>query len=109
MSNKVIVLWGFIIVSLVCGIYYIGVKYENELKYIDLKDEIKEATKKYISDNDKELPFKITTEELEEQGYINTLKLDNKICAADVKAYKKFMFNRFDIKFTCINEEQNDN
>lgn len=105
MSNKLIVLWGFIIVLLVCIIYFIGIKYEDEIKYVNLKNDVKESVKKYIDDNEVELPFSITTEELEEKGYIDELKLNEKICAADVKVSKKFLFYSFDIKFTCINTE----
>lgn len=105
MSNKVIVLWGFIIVFLVCSIYFIGLKYEGEMKYINLKKEIKESVKDYIDDNDVTFPFTITSETLESEGYIGELKLDEKICAADVNVSKKFLFYSYDIKFTCINTE----
>ena len=100
MSNKIIVLWGFIIVMLVCTIYFIGIKYEN------LKTEVKEATKKYVDDKDLDLPFTITTEQLESEGYIKELRLDDKVCAADVVISKKFIFHTFDIKFTCVNTSE---
>lgn len=106
MSNRLIVLWGFIIVSLVCIIYFIGIKYESEIKYINLKTEVKEATKKYVDDKSLSLPFKITTEQLESEGYIGELKLDEKVCAADITIDKKFLFHTFDIKFTCINLDE---
>lgn len=106
MSNKIIVLWGFIIVMLVCAIYFIGIKYENEIKYINLKTEVKEATKKYVDDKDLDLPFTITTEQLESEGYIKELRLDDKVCAADVVISKKFIFHTFDIKFTCVNTSE---
>jgi len=105
MSNKLIVLWGFIIVLLVSIVYFIGIKYQDEIKYVNLKNDVKEATKKYVEDNDLELPLSITTEELEEKGYIGELKLNEKICAADVKISKKLLFYSFDIKFTCVNVE----
>lgn len=105
MSNKVIVLWGFIIVFLVCSVYFIGLKYEGEIKYINLKKEIKESVKEYINDNDIDLPFSITSENLESEGYIGELKLDDKVCAADITVSKKFLFYSYDIKFTCINTE----
>ena len=106
MSNKIIVLWGFIIVSLVCTIYFIGVKYQSEIKYINLKEEVKESTKKYIEDNDIKLPLKITSEELESKGYIGELRLDNKICACDINVKKQFLFYSFDLDFECIKVEE---
>lgn len=105
MSNKIIVLWGFIIVILVCAIYFIGIKYENEIEYINLKTEVKEAVKKYIKDNDLVLPITLTTEELESKGYIGELRIEEKVCAADVTVSKKFLFYSFDIDFTCVNTE----
>ncbi len=105
MSNKIIVLWGFIIVFLVCAVYFIGLKYEGEIKYINLKKEIKESVKEYIDDKDITLPFSITSETLESEGYIGALELDEKICAADISVSKKFLFYSYDIKFTCINPE----
>ena len=105
MSNKIIVFWGFIIVSIVCAIYFIGIKYESELKYVNLKNEVKRASKRYIKDKDAKLPITITTETLENEGYIKELKLDEKVCAADVKVLKKFFFYAYDIKFVCVNTE----
>jgi len=102
MSNKLIVVWGAVIILLVGTIYFIGVKYEDELKYISLKNELKSSVKKYIKDNDVKLPFEISTEELEEQEYIGELKLDDKICAADIKVEKNFIFYDYNIDFTCI-------
>ena len=41
MNNKIIVVWGIIIIILVSIIYYIGITYQNEIKYISLKEEVK--------------------------------------------------------------------
>ncbi len=49
MNNKIIVVWGIIIIILVSIIYYIGITYQNEIKYISLKEEVKIAVKDYIS------------------------------------------------------------
>lgn len=103
MSEKTIVLWGFLIVLLVGVIYFIGIKYEGEFKYINLKTEIKSAVKDYVKEEDIDLPLEITTEELEEKGYIKELKLEDKVCAATIKVDKKFIFYNYDIKFECIN------
>ncbi len=105
MSNKIIALWGFIIVSLVCSVYFIGVKYQSEIKYINLKETIKDAARKYVEDNETKLPITITTEELESKGYIGELKLDDKVCAADITVKKKFLFYSYDVKFECVNTE----
>ncbi len=105
MSNKIIVLWGFIIVMLVCGVYFIGIKYESEIDYINLKNDVKSAAKRYVEDKDVSLPFTISTEKLEGEGYIGELRLDEKVCAADVTVNKRFVFHTFDISFTCVNTE----
>ena len=105
MNNKVIVLWGFVIVLLILVIYFIGVKRQSEIEYIKLKEEVKEATSKYIDNFDKDLPLEITTEELEEEGYIEELTLNDKICEADIEVSKKFLWKDYQIKFTCINKE----
>ena len=99
MNNKIIVVWGIIIIILVSIIYYIGITYQNEIKYISLKEEVKIAVKDYISSE------KITTEELEEKGYLKELKLGNKLCAADIEVTKK-VFKSYDIEFTCVNVEK---
>ncbi len=108
MSNKLIVVWGTVIILLVGTIYFIGVKYEEELKYISLKNELKDTLKEYIKDNDSKLPLKITSEELEEQEYIGELKIDDKICAADIEVDKKFLFYDYNIEFTCIKLEEDE-
>ena len=104
MNEKIIALWGFIIIFLVGVICFIGIHYEDEIKYIKLKEDVKDSVKEYIKNEDVRLPLEITTEELEEKKYIKTLKLDDKICAADIKVEKKFwIFKSYDIDFTCIN------
>lgn len=103
MSTKTIVLWGFIIVLLIGLLYFIGIKYESEIKYINLKTEVKSSVKDYIKDNNLKVPLTITTEELEEKYYIGELKLDDKVCAATISVDKRFIFYSYDIDFTCIN------
>ena len=105
MNNKVIILWGLIIILLVLSIYYIGVKRENEIEYISLKEKVKLATNKYIKDFDKDLPLEITTEILEEEGYIDELALNDKVCEADISVNKVLLWNKYEIHFTCINKE----
>ena len=106
MNNKIIVVWGIIIIILVSIIYYIGISYQNEIKYFSLKEEVKIAVKDYISSEKiTKYPFKITTEELEEKGYLKELKLGNKLCAADIEVTKK-VFKSYDIEFTCVNVEK---
>ena len=108
MSNKLIVIWGSVIILLVGTVYFIGIKYKDELKYISLKEEVKDSVKEYIKRNDIKLPLEITSEELEENNYIKELKLDDKICAADITVDKKFLFYNYDIEFTCIDLKTNE-
>jgi len=103
MSNKIIIVWGLIIVSLVCAVYFIGIKYEEELKYVNLKNEVKESVKNYVEEKELDLPLTVTTETLESEGFIGELKLGEKICAADVKVSKKWLFYSYDINFVCVN------
>ena len=95
MNNKIIVVWGIIIIILVSIIYYIGITYQNEIKYISLKEEVKIAVKDYISSEKiTKYPFKITTEELEEKGYLKELKL-GKISSNslyEIKSIIKFVY-----------------
>lgn len=108
MNEKIIALWGFIIILLVGIICFVGIHYEDEIEYIKLKEEVKDSVKKYIKSEDAPLPLEITTEELEEKKYIKELKLDEKVCAADVKVKKVFwVFKSYDIDFTCINPNIN--
>lgn len=102
MSNKVIVVWGSIIILLVCTLFLIGSKYQGEIKYMSLKEEVKTSVKKYMKDNNLKAPLVITSEELESLGYIKELKLEEKVCASDINVSKKFIFTTYDIKFTCI-------
>lgn len=102
MSNKIIVLWGTVVTLLILTIYVIGVLHEEEIKYIKLKEEVKTSVNKYIEMEEVKLPLEITTEELEEKEYIGELKLEDKICAADIKVDKKWIFKTFDIKFECV-------
>ncbi len=107
MSNKIIILWGSIIILLITILFIIGINYEKEIKYINIKQEVKESVKKYIKENNIKDDFEITSEELESEGYLKEIKLDDKICAADISVKKVLIFKKYNIEFTCIkNREQ---
>lgn len=106
MSNKTLVIWGSIIIFLVCVIFIIGTFYKSEIKYITLKEEVKTSTKEYINKHDVTYPFKITTEELESLGYLDELLIDDKVCAGDISVTKKWIFKSYKIDFTCITKEK---
>lgn len=107
MSNKIIILWGSIIILLITILFIIGINYEKEIKYINIKQEVKESVKKYIKENNIKDNFEITSEELESEGYLKEIKLDDKICAADISVKKVLIFKKYNIEFTCIkNKEQ---
>ncbi|MCI6350195.1 MAG: hypothetical protein MR779_04750 [Tenericutes bacterium] len=107
MSNKIIILWGSIIILLITILFIIGINYEKEIKYINIKQEVKESVKKYIKENNIKDDFEITSEELESEGYLKEIKLDDKICAADISVKKVLIFKKYNIEFTCIkNKEQ---
>lgn len=107
MSNKIIILWGSIIILLITILFIIGINYEKEIKYINMKQEVKESVKKYIKENNIKDDFEITSEELESEGYLKEIKLDDKICAADISVKKVLIFKKYNIEFTCIkNKEQ---
>ena len=62
---------------------------------------------KYIKENNIKDDFEITSEELESEGYLKEIKLDDKICAADISVKKVLIFKKYNIEFTCIkNKEQ---
>ena len=107
MSNKIIILWGSIIILLITILFIIGINYEKEIKYINIKQEVKESVKKYIKENNIKDDFEITSEELESEGDLKEIKLDDKICAADISVKKVLIFKKYNIEFTCIkNKEQ---
>lgn len=107
MSNKIIILWGSIIILLITILFIIGINYEKEIKYINIKQEVKESVKEYIKENNIKDDFEITSEELESKGYLKEIKLDDKICAADISVKKVLIFKKYNIEFTCIkNKEQ---
>lgn len=106
MSNKLIIVWGSLIILLVCTLFLIGSKYKGEVKYISLKEEVKTSVKKYMKDNNLKLPLEITSEELETLGYIKELKLEDKTCVCDIYVSKKLIFTNYDINFTCITSKE---
>ena len=105
MSNKVIVLWGSVIVLLVLAIYTFGVMRKDNLKQLEAEKLVKESLNNYMDDNEIELPYKTTTEELIKNGYLEEIIVDNRVCNATVTVKKKLLGKDYDIKFTCINEE----
>lgn len=104
MSNKVIVFWGFLIVSLVLGIYAIGYYKKEELTIIKNDKFVKDAINKYIENEDIIFPFETTSEYLTNLGILEEkIIINNKECIAIIKASDK---DNYDINYNCKNNNR---
>ena len=105
MTNKTIVIWGLIVISIVSVITYFGININNNKNYINMENTLKEAVIKYIDYEKKELPITITSDELKELDYLNELKYDDKICSAKVYVKKIIFWKNYEMNFTCSKKE----
>ncbi len=102
MSNKVILVWGGLVVVIISTILLLGYKFNGEIEYVKMKQSIRNSVYNYIGDNDVKFPLEISTEKLEEENYLEEIRIGNKLCAADVVVNKKFVIYNYDISFTCV-------
>ena len=108
MSNKLIVLWGTIIVLLVSAVFVIGKLYKEDKFLIETQKLLKTNVSKYLDDygkwpsiNDE---IKISSNELIELDYIEPIKNESKECSAVISI--KNVNKKYKYKYTvnCFTE-----
>ena len=106
MNNKIIVLWGFIIFGLVISIYILGISKSDEVKYDEIKDNLKLSVNNYLADNDLWPVNSVTvsSEELIENNYMNELSYENSKCFADVIVTNTGKKYNYEYDITCVYE-----
>ena len=113
MSKRIILIWGFLIVGLVLGIYIIAITKEEEIKYISKNNNLDYKCSK--KNHCKLKKFHLIKELLNildicicDQDYLKEVKVNDKTCAVDITVNKKFIFYSYKMKFTCISTKEND-
>lgn len=106
MNNKIIVLWGFIIFGLVISIYILGISKSDEVKYNELKENLKLSIDNYLSDNNlwPSNTITISSEELIENNYLNNLTYEGSECSADVIVTNNGKKYNYEYDITCVYE-----
>ena len=106
MNNKIIVLWGFIIFGLVISIYILGISKSDEVKYNELKENLKLSIDNYLSDNNlwPSNTITISSDELIENNYLNELSYEGSKCSADVIVTNNGKKYNYEYDITCVYE-----
>ena len=106
MNNKIIVLWGFIIFGLVISVYVLGISKGNEVKYNELKENLKLSIDNYLSDNNlwPSNTITISSDELIENNYLNNLTYEGSECSAEVIITNNNGKYNYKYDITCVYE-----
>ena len=106
MNNKIIILWGFIIFGLVISIYLIGINKSEEVKYKELKENLKLSVDNYLTDNNlwPEKNITITSKDLIENNYLNELYYEGSKCSASILVTNNKGKYNYKYDITCVYE-----
>lgn|SRR5574344_2156580 len=110
MSNKVLVLWAFIIVMLCATILVIGYNQKDKV-LMKLENDIKKASEEYILDNDIVPKYNesatIDIDDLIDNEYLKETVALEKYCVKKVIFTKGAIFNDYEIIKECNQELKN--
>lgn len=103
MSNKILIIWTFLVVFILSTIYILGSYYLKNEEFIILKKEYKSEVKSYLKVNNFYPDNKMVVEskELINNGFIEEIKLKEKKCNAQAIVTKIFLFYFYDIDLKC--------
>jgi len=107
-NNKIVVLWGVIIFSLITLIYVLGVNETKKEDYTEFKELVRLGVDSYMDDN-KKWPksgeiFSISLKDLNKYDYISSLKYNNYNCDGEVFVEKYNNKYNYEYKLKCVNE-----
>ncbi len=103
MSNKLILLWGFLMIFMSCALLIIGKNEEKIREKKEIETIYDNAVISYIEDNEIEFidnEVKISSNDLLINGYINEVKMDDSICVFEATVLKKEDYN-IKYKYEC--------
>lgn len=106
MKNSMIFMWGMLIVTMVVGVFAIGIYEQKNEDRLFVERSFKQAAKDYLSYNENEKPkgaeIKIITfETLDKYDFIEEIKYNNKSCTGRVEVTKHFIFYKYEPKIIC--------
>lgn len=107
MNYRYLILWGIVVIGLLFSVYFIGHTHMDDLMLSYKFDKVvKAATKDYIEDKEKTLPFVVTSGELIQYDYLDKLEYEDKLCNATINVKKVLFFKYFDIKYVCTTKAE---
>jgi len=106
MNNKVIVIWGFIIIALVTSIYLIGINKNKKEDYTEFKEILEIGLEDYLDDfdmwpNTGEVK-EVILEDLLDKEYISSLAYNDRVCKGVIKVERVKSKYNYNYNIECI-------
>ena len=100
MGKKVYIAWGFLVVSIVCLLVFIGFETDKQISdYVHLESELEEAASMYSVNENVDIPsdekVKINIKVLKKKGYVKSISVGDDTCSGSVIISKKSSINSF--------------
>lgn len=110
MNDRVIIIWGFLVVLIASSIMLLGNYYNKNYEYIETNKMVKEHLKEYIKKEKIKIPIlsavDISSEELKDKFYIEEIKMESSNCEFTSKVKNYIIFKTYKTDYKCTNEIQ---
>ncbi len=105
MGKKVYIAWGFLVVSIIGLLVFIGFETNKQISdYIHLENELEEAASIYVHNENVDLTggeVKINIKKLKNKGYIDSISVGDDTCSGSVIVTNNHMKNSYNAQIKC--------
>ena len=94
MKDSIFVIWAGIIMTLLVGVFAIGIYEQRNKERLDVERTFIDAAKRYIEVHELEIEtsIKVAYDDLKKEDYVDEVKYQDRSCKADVIVEKKLLF-----------------
>ena len=108
MGKRVYIAWGFLVVSIIGLLIYIGFETDKQIsEYVHLESELEEAASIYIVNEKVDIPsgeeFKLNIKVLKKKGYVDSISVGDDTCSGSVIISNKSSINSYNAQIKCKN------
>lgn len=108
MNDRIIIIWGFLVILIASSIMLLGNYYNKNSEYIETNKIIKEHLREYIKKEKIKIPFlsvvDIDSKELKDKFYIEEIKMGNSSCEFTSKVKNFLILKTYKTDYKCTNE-----
>lgn len=106
MKNSIIFIWGIIVITLVSGVFAIGIYEQKNEERLNVERTFKTAAKEYLKEHEDKVPTSdreiiIKYEDLKKEEFIDKVAYYGKECTGSVTVRKNILFYKYIPNIIC--------